>query len=88
MKNSVSDNSFYIESEEEEEDEEKLFDGNEGEEGGDVDDGNDSDSSAEIRQQAHPGSYNTSWPQSYRSTLSPSPLSPPSPLEDKNQISW
>lgn len=67
MKNSVSDHSFYIESEEEE-DEEKVFNRNEGEE--DEDDGNDSDSSAENQRQNQPGSYNTSWPQSYRSTPS------------------
>ncbi|KAJ0046970.1 hypothetical protein Pint_06002 [Pistacia integerrima] len=67
MKNSVSDQSFYIESEEEEEhveqDEEKEFKGEE-------DDGNDSDSSGEIHQQNNPGSYNTtSWPQSYRQSI-------------------
>lgn len=62
MKNSASDQSFYIDSEEE--DEENVF--------GKVDnegDGNDSDSSAssaEDHQQNKPGSYNTSWPQSYR----------------------
>ncbi|KAJ0101753.1 hypothetical protein Patl1_06051 [Pistacia atlantica] len=67
MKNSVSDQSFYIESEEEEEhveqDEEKEFKSEE-------DDGNDSDSSGEIHQQNNPGSYNTtSWPQSYRQSI-------------------
>ncbi|KAJ4720747.1 Vacuolar amino acid transporter 1 [Melia azedarach] len=66
MKNSVSDHSFYIESEEEE-DEEKVFNRNEGEE--DEDDGNDSDSSAENQRQNQPGSYNTSWPQSYRQSI-------------------
>lgn len=65
MKNSVSDHSFYIESDEEE-DEEKVFDVNGGEEDQEENDGNDSDSSAENQQQTHPGSYNTSWPQSYR----------------------
>lgn len=60
MKNSVSDQSFYIESEEEEHDEEKEFKGEEY-------DGNDSDSSGEIHQHNNPGSHNTtSWPQSYR----------------------
>lgn len=66
MKNSVSDQSFYIESEDEE-DEEKVFNRHEGE-----DDGNESDvsdSSAENQQQNKPSSYNTSWPQSYRSFL-------------------
>lgn len=65
MKNSVSDHSFYIESDEEE-DEEKVFAVNGGEEDQEENDGNDSDSSAENQQQTHPGSYNTSWPQSYR----------------------
>lgn len=63
MKNSVSDNSFYIESDE---DEEKDL--NKGE-----DDGNDSDSSNysnDNQQQNKPSSYNVSWPQSYRSTPS------------------
>lgn len=69
MKNSVSEHSFYIESDEEE-NEEKLFDVNGGEEEEqEEDDGNDSDSSAENQQQSHPGSYNTSWPQSYRQSI-------------------
>lgn len=68
MKNSVSDHSFYIESDEEE-DEEKVFDVNGGEEDQEENDGNDSDSSAENQQQTHPGSYNTSWPQSYRQSI-------------------
>ncbi|KAK3232496.1 hypothetical protein Dsin_004377 [Dipteronia sinensis] len=68
MKNSVSDQSFYIESEEEDDDE-KMLEGNENEVGDD-DDGNDSDSSGEIRQQTiNPGSYNTTWPQSYRQSI-------------------
>ncbi|KAK8643344.1 hypothetical protein V6N13_012647 [Hibiscus sabdariffa] len=68
MKNSVSDHSFYIESEEEE-DEEKVFNG---EENGETVDGNESDasdSSAENQQQNKPNSYNTSWPQSYRQSI-------------------
>lgn len=64
MNNSVSDHSFYIESDEE--DEENMSNrGN--------NDGHDSDSShssTEIEQQNKPSSYNTSWPQSYRYTLS------------------
>ncbi|XVE75387.1 hypothetical protein DITRI_Ditri12bG0090300 [Diplodiscus trichospermus] len=66
MKNSVSDQSFYIESEDEE-DEEKVYNRHEGE-----DDGNESDASdcsAENRQQNKPSSYNTSWPQSYRQSI-------------------
>ena len=61
MKNSVSEQSFYIESEDE--DEEKEL--NKGE-----DDGNDSDFSNysnDNRQQGKPNSLNTTWPQSYRS---------------------
>ena len=64
MNSSVSDHSFYIESDEE--DEEKEF--NKGEE----EDGNDSDSSNssnENQQQRKPSSHNTSWPQSYRLIL-------------------
>ncbi|KAK8677305.1 hypothetical protein V6N13_142852 [Hibiscus sabdariffa] len=64
MKNSVSDHSFYIDSEEEG-DEEKIFNG-------EADDGNESDasdSSAENQQQNKPSSYNTSWPQSYRQSI-------------------
>ncbi|EEF31457.1 amino acid transporter, putative [Ricinus communis] len=64
MKNSVSEQSFYIESEEEDEE-------NRGGEGGE-DDGNDSesdDSMADNRQQSKTGSYNTSWPQSYRQSI-------------------
>ncbi|XP_011084301.1 vacuolar amino acid transporter 1 isoform X2 [Sesamum indicum] len=69
MKNSVSDQSFYIESEEE--DEEKLYDKDE-----DNGAGNDSDSSHystdndnENRQQSKPNSLNPSWPQSYRQSI-------------------
>ncbi|KAF5201012.1 Amino acid transporter avt1c [Thalictrum thalictroides] len=62
MKNSVSDHSFYIESEEE--DEEKLSD---------RENGYNSDSSGvssvESEQQNRPGSYNTTWPQSYRQSI-------------------
>ncbi|KAK4768844.1 hypothetical protein SAY86_026994 [Trapa natans] len=66
MKNSDSDQSFYIDSEEE--DEENVY-----EKSGDGgDNGNDSDSSAssaEDRRQNKPSSYNTSWPQSYRQSI-------------------
>lgn len=63
MKNSVSDRSFYIDSEEED-DEEK--------DNKSIEDGNDSDSSGSEsenrgQQQNQPSSYNTQWPQSYRS---------------------
>ncbi|XP_043707740.1 amino acid transporter AVT1C-like [Telopea speciosissima] len=64
MKNSVSEQSFYIESDDEdvEKASEKVGD-----------DGNDSDfsdaSSMESHQQNRPGSYNTQWPQSYRQSI-------------------
>ncbi|KAK7279624.1 hypothetical protein RJT34_24679 [Clitoria ternatea] len=63
MNNSVSDNSFIIESDEE--DEEKDLN-----KGGD--DGNDSDSSNYSNDnppQRKPSSYNISWPQSYRQSI-------------------
>uniref|UniRef100_A0A5B7AMU0 Putative vacuolar amino acid transporter 1 n=1 Tax=Davidia involucrata TaxID=16924 RepID=A0A5B7AMU0_DAVIN len=63
MKNSVSEQSLYIESDEE--DGEKEFNKGQG-------DGNDSDSSNysnDNPQQNQPSSYNTSWPQSYRQSI-------------------
>ena len=68
MKNSVSDHSFYIESDEEEVEVEKEFD--KAEENNDGNASDSSDSSADHQQQIKPGSYNTSWPQSYRFLLS------------------
>lgn len=69
MKNSESEQNFFIESEEE--DEEKAY--NKGEDG---EDGNDSDSSYYSndneyanRQNSKPNSYTTSWPQSYRQSI-------------------
>ncbi|KAL3649716.1 Amino acid transporter avt1c [Castilleja foliolosa] len=64
MKNSVSDQSFYLESEEE--DEERASEKGE--------DGNDSDSSDysnvyENRQHSKAGSLDPSWPQSYRQSI-------------------
>ncbi|XP_065628010.1 amino acid transporter AVT1C [Quercus suber] len=67
MKNSVSDHSFYIESDEEEEEVEKEFD--KAEENNDGNASDSSDSSADHQQQIKPGSYNTSWPQSYRQSI-------------------
>ena len=64
MRNSVSEQSFYIESDEE--DEENMSNRSNS-------DGHDSDSShssTEIEQQNIPNSYTTSWPQSYRYTIS------------------
>lgn len=64
MKNSVSDQSFYIESDEEDEENVSNRDNN---------DGNDSDSShssSDNEQQNKTNSYITSWPQSYRYIIS------------------
>lgn len=66
MKNSVSDHSFIIDSEDEEE---VLEEGKEVSYKG-YEDGNESDtsesSSIGSAQQNKPSSYNTTWPQSYR----------------------
>ncbi|XP_022139088.1 amino acid transporter AVT1C-like [Momordica charantia] len=65
MKNSVSEQSFLYESEEEEDQENVV---NKGEEGA----GNDSDSSdfsTENRRRSKPNSYTTTWPQSYRQSM-------------------
>ncbi|KAJ6322995.1 hypothetical protein OIU77_012761 [Salix suchowensis] len=67
MKNSISDQSFYLESEDEDEDKELGRDG-QGEE-----DNNESDSDNSLAddnlQQSKTGLYNTSWPQSYRQSI-------------------
>ncbi|KAI3458948.1 hypothetical protein Pfo_015611 [Paulownia fortunei] len=66
MKNSFSEQSFYIESEEE--DEEKVYD--QGEDGNDSDSSNYSnDNDDENRQQSKASSLNPSWPQSYRQSI-------------------
>ncbi|GKV34158.1 hypothetical protein SLEP1_g42569 [Rubroshorea leprosula] len=65
MKNSVSDHSFYIESEEE--DEEKAFHNNEGEDDRHELDSSDGEYAAPPQRQ--PSSYNTQWPQSYRQSM-------------------
>ncbi|XP_075671454.1 amino acid transporter AVT1C-like [Castanea sativa] len=67
MKNSVSDHSLYIDSDEEEEEVEKEFD--KAEENNDGNASDSSDSSADHQQQNKPSSYNTSWPQSYRQSM-------------------
>ncbi|XP_022134364.1 amino acid transporter AVT1C-like [Momordica charantia] len=65
MKNSVSDRSFYIESDDDEDLEKEIDNGE--------DDGNESDSSGsspDNRNQNQPSSYNTgAWPQSYRQSI-------------------
>jgi vesicular inhibitory amino acid transporter len=63
MKNSVSDHSFYIESDEEDDAEKES---NKAEENNDGNVSDSSDCSADNQQQNKTGSYNTSWPQSYR----------------------
>ncbi|KAL8051726.1 hypothetical protein ABFX02_06G166800 [Erythranthe guttata] len=72
MKNSVSEQSFYIDSEEEE-DEEKvlLYDKVEDTEAANNSDSSNysSDNENEIRQQSKPNSLNPSWPQSYRQSI-------------------
>ncbi|MED6209489.1 Amino acid transporter avt1c [Stylosanthes scabra] len=69
--NSVSENSFYIDSDEEDEENKDLNKAEGG--GGDDGDGNDSDSSGysnnENPPQRKPSSYNISWPQSYRQSI-------------------
>ncbi|XP_030550499.2 amino acid transporter AVT1C [Rhodamnia argentea] len=67
MNNSVSEQSFYIESDEEEERDEENGSGKAA--GGDGNESDSSASSAENRQQNRPSSYNTSWPQSYRQSI-------------------
>ncbi|KAK4707870.1 hypothetical protein R3W88_028795 [Solanum pinnatisectum] len=74
MRNSVSDHSFYIESDEEDDHQEKHLD--KSEENGD---GNESDSSNysndddddnhNDRLESKPSSYNPAWPQSYRQSM-------------------
>lgn len=71
MRNSVSDQSFYIESEEEEEVSGRVEDDEAGHGSdssiysSDNDNDNDNDNN-EGRQQSKPNSLNPSWPQSYR----------------------
>lgn len=64
MKNSISEQSFYIESEE---DEEKAYHNSED---GNASDSskysNDNDNDNDNAQRSKPNSYNSPWPQSYR----------------------
>ncbi|KAJ8766075.1 hypothetical protein K2173_020591 [Erythroxylum novogranatense] len=64
MKNSVSEQSFYIESDEDDEEKELNREEEEDGTGSDLD-----DSSNDNRQQNKTGSYTTSWPQSYRQSI-------------------
>ncbi|XP_054814505.1 amino acid transporter AVT1C-like [Prosopis cineraria] len=67
MNNSVSDNSFYIESDEE--DVEKELNKGEADADGDGNDSDSSNFSNENQQPNKPSSYNVSWPQSYRQSI-------------------
>ncbi|KAK8662276.1 hypothetical protein V6N13_091861 [Hibiscus sabdariffa] len=68
MKNSVSDQSFYIESEDEEEVEKLEYTGH-GEDDANENSYYASFSSAENQQQNKPSSHATQWPQSYRQSI-------------------
>ncbi|XP_047342279.1 amino acid transporter AVT1C-like [Impatiens glandulifera] len=71
MKKSISDHNFYINSEDEDAEEERDY--NNDEEVEVEADGNDSDNSSNYsnvnRQESRPGSFNPSWPQSYRQSM-------------------
>ncbi|XP_047328155.1 amino acid transporter AVT1C-like [Impatiens glandulifera] len=64
MKNSVSEQSFFVDSEDD--DDEKSVDKNEDDGGDDTDS---SVSSFHERQQSKPNSFNPAWPQSYRQSI-------------------
>ncbi|XP_060210341.1 amino acid transporter AVT1C-like [Lycium barbarum] len=71
MKNSISEQSFYIESEEEDDEQGKHLDKDENEEGNESDfsnysNDNDDDNN---RQQSKPNSLTSAWPQSYRQSM-------------------
>lgn len=74
MKNSVSDHSFYIESDEEDEHQEKQLDKSENGDGNESDsskysnDDNDDDNGND-RLESKPSSFNPAWPQSYRQSM-------------------
>ncbi|KAG5574738.1 hypothetical protein H5410_054872 [Solanum commersonii] len=73
MRNSVSDHSFYIESDEEDDHQEKHL--NKSEENGDGNESdssnysNDDDDNHNDRLESKPSSYNPAWPQSYRQSM-------------------
>lgn len=69
MKNSVSDHSFYIESDEEDEHQEKQLEKSENGDGNESDSSgysNDDDGNHNDRLESKPSSFNPAWPQSYR----------------------
>ncbi|CAN4126629.1 unnamed protein product [Withania somnifera] len=71
MKNSVSDHSFYIESDEEDNHQEKLLDKSENGDGNESDSSNYSndDDNHNDRLESKPSSFNPAWPQSYRQSM-------------------
>lgn len=69
MKNSVSEHSFYIESDEEDDHQEKQLDKSENGDGNESDTSNysnDEDDNHDNRLESKPSSFNPAWPQSYR----------------------
>ncbi|KAH0711490.1 hypothetical protein KY289_007449 [Solanum tuberosum] len=72
MRNSVSDHSFYIESDEEDDHQEKHLDKSENGGGNESDSSNysnDDDDNHTDRLESKPSSYNPAWPQSYRQSM-------------------
>ncbi|KAH0745348.1 hypothetical protein KY285_007005 [Solanum tuberosum] len=73
MRNSVSDHSFYIESDEEDDHQEKHLDKSEENGDGNESDSsnysNDDDDNHNDRLESKPSSYNPAWPQSYRQSM-------------------
>ncbi|KAK4359950.1 hypothetical protein RND71_022179 [Anisodus tanguticus] len=73
MKNSVSEHSFYIESDEEDEHQEKQLDKAENGDGNESDHSsnysNDDDDNHNDRLDSKPSSFNPAWPQSYRQSM-------------------
>lgn len=69
MRNSVSEHSFYIESDEEDDHQEKHLVKSENGDGNESDSSNysnDDDDDHNDRLESKPSSYNPAWPQSYR----------------------
>nr|GME14488.1 vacuolar amino acid transporter 1-like [Ipomoea batatas] len=71
MKNSVSDHSFYIDSEEEEENQEKCEngDGNESDDNYSNYSNDNENENEDEHQHSKPNSFNNAWPQSYRQSM-------------------
>ncbi|KAF3649899.1 putative ycf20-like protein-like isoform 1 [Capsicum annuum] len=72
MKNSVSEHSFYIESDEEDDHQEKQLDKSENGDGNESDTSNysnDEDDNHDNRLESKPSSFNPAWPQSYRQSM-------------------